>query len=116
MMTRDTLYLVAPGFEDPAYRGKTFYCWHCALLEGVLAGFPEAAARLDVVRVEWPRPRAAVIEAAGEENQSIPLLVLAEGARFASGKPGPARRWLVTEKDAILAALSQRHGFPEPHP
>ena len=42
-MTRDTLFLLRPGFEDPAYPGQRFYCWHCALLEGVLASFGKAA-------------------------------------------------------------------------
>ncbi len=29
-----------PDFTDPALPGRRFYCWHCALIEGVLAGFP----------------------------------------------------------------------------
>jgi hypothetical protein len=104
-MDRDRLFLLSPDFEDPAYPGKRFYCWHCALLEGVLAAFPKLASRLDVERVPFPRPRAKVVAAAGEANQSLPLLVLAgEGQRLVKGK------------DAILAALTERHGFPEPHP
>ena len=42
-MTRDRLFLLRPGFEDPAYPGQRFYCWHCALIEGVLASFPALA-------------------------------------------------------------------------
>jgi hypothetical protein len=76
-MNRDRLFLLQPGFEDPAYPGKRFYCWHCALLEGVLASFPDLESRLDVERVSWPRPRASVIDVVGEKNQSLPLLVLA---------------------------------------
>lgn len=78
-MQRDKLFILKPGFEDPAYPGQIFYCWHCALMEGVLASFPELAARLDVERVGWPRPRHQVIALVGEENQSVPLLVLAAG-------------------------------------
>ena len=37
MMTRDRLFLLRPDFEDPDYLGQRFYCWHCALLEEVLA-------------------------------------------------------------------------------
>jgi len=37
-MTRDRLFLLRPGFEDPAYPGQRFYCSHCALIEGVLGG------------------------------------------------------------------------------
>jgi hypothetical protein len=52
MTTRDRLLLLKPGFEDPAFPGQRFYCWHCALIEGVLASFPELAARLDVERID----------------------------------------------------------------
>jgi glutathione S-transferase len=100
---RDTLYILTPGFEDPAYPGKTFYCWHCALMEGVLASFPEPADRLDVRRIAWPKPRREVADLLGEDNQSLPVLVLAEGG-------------FINDKDAILDALTERHGFPHPHP
>ncbi|SHL66587.1 DUF3088 domain-containing protein [Roseibium suaedae] len=99
----DTLYLLQPGFTDPAFPGETFYCWHCALMEGVLASFPELAARIDVRRIAWPRPRLEIVELLGEENQSLPVLVLEEGG-------------FINDKDAILSALSERHGFPLPHP
>ncbi|CTQ56270.1 hypothetical protein LP7551_04829 [Roseibium album] len=100
---RDTLFLLAPGFEDPAYPGETFYCWHCALMEGVLASFPNLASNLDVRRIAWPRPRQELVEVLGEENQSLPVLILTEGG-------------FINEKDEILKALTKRHGFPLPHP
>ena len=115
-MTRDRLFLLQPGFEDPAYPGRRFYCWHCALLEGVLASFPDLAKRIDVVRVAWPRPRQAVIDIAGEANQSLPLLLLADGASSPHRTGSHQGRALIADKDAILAALSDRHGFPDPHP
>jgi hypothetical protein len=115
-VTRDRLFLLQPGFEDPAYPGRRFYCWHCALLEGVLASFPDLAERIDVVRVAWPRPRQVVIDAAGEANQSLPLLLLADGASSPRQTGSHQGRALIADKDAILAALSDRHGFPDPHP
>ncbi len=77
---RDHLYLLAPDFADPAFPGRRFYCWHCALIEGVLAGFPTLAGRLDVTRLPWPRPRHVLIDRLGEAHQSLPLLVLAPDA------------------------------------
>ncbi|MEP2707249.1 MAG: DUF3088 domain-containing protein [Roseibium sp.] len=100
---KDTLYILTPGFKDPAYPGKTFYCWHCALMEGILASFPELACRLDVRRISWPRPRQKLVDLIGEANQSLPVLILAEGG-------------FIDDKDAILQALTDRHGFPHPHP
>jgi len=115
-MSRDRLFLVRPGFEDPAYPDKRFYCWHCALIEGVLASFPELAQRLDVERIAWPRPRRSVIALVGEKSQSVPLLVLAAGETSAHRTGVFDGRAFIADKDAILAALTERHGFPDPHP
>ncbi|NTH14225.1 DUF3088 domain-containing protein [Agrobacterium rhizogenes] len=115
-MERDKLFLLKPGFLDPAYPGQSFYCWHCALIEGVLASFPVLATRLDVERIAWPRPRQAVIDWVGEEHQSLPLLVLANGETSVHQTGQAQGRCLVADKDKILAALSERHGFPNPHP
>ena len=115
-MQRDRLYLLQPGFEDPAYPGQIFYCWHCALMEGVLASFPELASRLVVERIAWPRPRRPVVELLGEENQSLPLLVLANGETSPHQTGAYEGRAFISNKDKILAALSERHGFPDPHP
>ena len=115
-MQRDRLFLLQPDFEDPAYPGRRFYCWHCALMEGVLASFPHLATRLDVERTAWPRPRRAVIELVGEENQSLPLLVLADDAPTDLATQSYRGRRFINDKDAILEALSRRYGFPEPHP
>src|SRR6476620_2048380 len=113
-MTRDKLFLLRPDFEDQAYPGRRFYCWHCALMEGVLASFPNLAKKLDVERIEWPRPRQAVIALVGEQNQSLPMLVLAEGDSSPHQTGVHEGRVFIADKDKILAALSQRHGFPQP--
>ena len=100
---RDTLFLLESEFADPGLPGRSFYCKDCLTIEGLLAAFPERAAKLDVTRVAYPRPRAAVIEAIGAANQNLPALAFAEGG-FAG------------EIEALLAALHTRHGFPERHP
>jgi hypothetical protein len=115
-MTRDKLFLLHPGFEDPAYPGTIFYCWHCALIEGVLASFPKLAANIDVERVAWPRPRTAVVALLGIENQSLPVMILADGSTSTHGSGIYEGRTFLADKDGILAALSERHGFPHPHP
>jgi hypothetical protein len=115
-MERDKLIIIKRDFADPAFPGTRFYCWHCALMEGVLASFPDLSDRIDVVRIDWAQPRREVIAAIGAANQSLPVLILADDAddRLATGT-FEGRRF-VQGKDAILAALSQRHGLPEPHP
>src|SRR5215218_10187387 len=104
-MTRDRLFLLRPGFEDPAFPGRRFYCWHCALIEGLLASFPQLADKLEVERIAWPRPRQAVIALACEENQSLPLLVLAVGATSPHQTGSHQGRAFIADKDAILGTL-----------
>lgn len=116
IMNRDTLYLLQPGFDDPAYPGQKFYCEHCALMEGVLASFPELVKNLDIRHIAWPRPRQEVIALVGEENQSLPLFILTKGNRSVHQTGEYGGNAFVSDKDAILAVLSERHGFPNPHP
>ncbi|WP_448664871.1 DUF3088 family protein [Sphingomonas sp. CJ20] len=102
-MSRDTLFLLDNDWADPALGGeRRFYCKDCMVIEGLLAAFPDRAAAIDVVRVPWPRPRAAVVERLGEANQNLPALVWDGG--------------FANEIEALLAALATRHGFPERHP
>ena len=114
--TRDVLFLIEPGFADPAYPGAIFYCWQCALLEGVLASFPMLAESIDVVRVPWAKPRLAVMSATGAANPSLPLLVLAQTGSSDSLTGYRGACAVIDDHHGILSALSDRHGFPLPHP
>ncbi|MSR08936.1 MAG: DUF3088 domain-containing protein [Gammaproteobacteria bacterium] len=117
-MARDQLFLLKPDFMAGP-RGPC-YCPACAMLEGVLAFYPQLRKSLDIHYVDFPRPRAAVIAAVGAENQGLPLLVVApdplaelalagldvrewEGRRFLRG-PGDMGRY-----------LARRYGSGEPH-
>ncbi|MCM2505615.1 DUF3088 domain-containing protein [Aureimonas altamirensis] len=115
-MKRDTLVILKPDFIDPAFPGMWFYCWHCALMEGVIASFPKLTEKIDVLRVKWPRPRNEVVELIGAENQSLPVLIFAEGASDSLATGSFKGRLFAEGKDMILAALSERHGIPFPHP
>lgn len=115
-MGRDKLFLLRPGFSDPAFPDQVFYCWHCALIEGVLASFPILAHKFDVERIAWPKPRRLVVDLIGAPNQSLPVLVLADDAPAGLQNGEWNGRRFIADKDAILAALSIRHGFPAPHP
>jgi hypothetical protein len=115
-MTRDRLIILKPDFEDPAFPGQRFYCWHCALMEGVLASFPQLVTRIDVERIAWPLPRRAVIDLIGDEDQSLPVLILADDAPTGLEAGQANGRRFVRGKDAILEALALRHSIPVAHP
>ncbi len=72
-MHKDTLYLLAPGFEDS---GQRQYCPECAELWGVLAYFPAIKETVNVVYQNIAKPRREIVELLGEEHQNCPTLVL----------------------------------------
>lgn len=116
-MAPDTLFLLAPDFLDPAHPAVRFYCEHCAQLEGVLGYYPLVASTLQVRRIPWPRPRAEVVALVGEENQWLPLLVLAEGSDDHGCATGIHHgRRFVSGKDAIARWLAARFDLGRPHP
>jgi hypothetical protein len=115
-MHRDILFLLKAGFADSALPGQDFYCWHCALMEGVLASFPHLGANLEIRRIAFPRPREDVIALIGQANQSLPVLILADDAPAGLAAASHAGRWFVNQPMNILEALHRRHGFPLPHP
>ncbi len=112
-MAKDTLFLIAPGFEDPKHPRVTFVCPHCNQIEGLLAAFPDLEKRLDIHRVGFIRPRDAVIAQVGEQNQSLPLLIFAHDAPEDATVRGDKR--FVQDTKRILSLLAERHGFPQLH-
>lgn len=114
-ITHDTLYLLHTAFDDPAIPGEQYYCRDCITVEGLLAAFPEQAAKLDIRRIEYPKPRPEIVALVGEQNQSLPLLVLApDGHELATGQHGDTH--FINEVRPLLRALHLRHGFLAEHP
>lgn len=63
-MSRDLLLLLEAGFTDPNHPGERFICPDGAPIEGLLAGDPEHAGRLDIQRLPFARrwsPRSTPI-------------------------------------------------------
>lgn len=112
-MAKDTLFLIELRFEVPKRPGVRFVCPYCNQVEGLLAGFPDLAARLDIRRVDFARPREAVIAAVGEENQSLPLRVLGDDVPEDALVSGDAR--FVQDTKRILALLAEHRSFPRLH-
>lgn len=71
---RNRLFLL-----DPNYRCETGgkkYCPACATVSGYLQYYPELREQLDISVISPEKPRSAIVEILGEENQSSPVLVL----------------------------------------
>lgn len=96
------LFLLDREFEDGQLPGQRFFCRHSLLLEGALSSIDGLDAQLDVRRIGFARPRREVIAEIGEQDQSLPKLVLPRAcsrrmpvARMttASTSPVPNRSW-----------------------
>jgi len=111
---KDTLFLLAAGFADG--EGAPYYCPACTIFEGLLHLFPQLHEHIEVQRVDFPRPRPAIIELIGAENQSCPVLILSP-----SSQPGKVKtksfgeRLFIDDPQEIGNYLSQAYGIPRPH-
>jgi hypothetical protein len=113
-MQRDALFLLAAPFED---MNEVWFCASCAMMEGALLANPHWAELIDVRRVAFPRPRVDVIALIGEANQSLPVLVLAEGLPVpAEGKAAANGRAFLDDPKAISRYLALTYGGAGPHP
>ncbi len=76
-MTRDTLFLLPPGFYDNERRE---FCPECAEIWGVLSYFPAIKESVDIVYQTIEKPRADIVALLGEKNQNCPTLILSVGS------------------------------------
>lgn len=115
ILQRDTLFILRAPFEDPALEG-TWFCTSCATMEGVLLANPHWARAIDVKRCPYPRPRQDVIALIGEDNQSLPVLVLADSSKPPEGAKQFQGRHFLDEPKPITRYLAAIYGGAGPHP
>lgn len=114
-LARDTLFILRAPFEDHAMEG-TWFCTSCATMEGALLANPHWATHIDVKRSAFPRPRHDVIALLGEENQSLPVLVLADESTPPEGAKEVDGRFYLDEPKPITRYLAATYGGAGPHP
>jgi hypothetical protein len=111
---KDQLYLLRPGFFNAGL--GPLYCGDSLPVEGMLSFFPQLRTQLDVHYLEFPRPRAALVSALGEEHQGIPVLILADGRQIADEELAPSeangKRFFADERN-IRRYLSAQHQLPD---
>lgn len=112
---KDTLYLLRSGFDDG---GTSYFCPYCAQVMGYLAYFPNVRDTLDIVEVDYAKPRRPLADVLGEANQSAPKLVLGDDAP--ASVPGVEiseanGRRFVKDTAVILRYLAETRGTPIPH-
>lgn len=110
----ERLFLLNPDWRDD--QGGPWFCPGGAYIEGVLAFYPRLREALEVVYLDHPRPRAAVIEQVGEANQSCPVLVLDGELDWPEAATSAATGRRFLQDHAIAPYLAARYGVGRPHP
>lgn len=111
---KDQLFLMKPGFMNAGL--GPFYCGDSVSVEGMLGFFPELREKLDVHYISFPRPRQPLVDALGEDHQSVPVLILADDSGRSAGAPEPRKaggRRFYDDEQKIRHYLSTRYGLPE---
>jgi hypothetical protein len=112
-MTRDTLFLLPPGFID---NGRREFCPECAELWGFLSYYPAIRETLDIRYEEIAHPRAGLVALLGEGRWNCPTLVLAPDAPhqdFPEIARANGRSYLGSAR-AISRYYARRFGTPVP--
>ena len=117
----EKLFLLKPKFQDIKVDGtqQDYYCPHCAMVEGVLAYYPDLRKSIEVIYIDFPRPRKLLVELVGEENQGCPNLVISKDINTSIvmdyfNNYGDVL--FVNKKELILKYLADKYQIGKPHP
>jgi hypothetical protein len=92
------------------------YCSDSAPVEGVLSFFPQLRQLVDIHYLEFPRPREPLVNALGEQNQSLPVLILAANRKVKDKELQPNHtngKWFFTDESSIRRYLSTQYDLPQ---
>ncbi|MCB2181278.1 MAG: DUF3088 domain-containing protein [Desulfobulbaceae bacterium] len=115
-MGKHTLFMLNPWTE--ANGQGPYYCPDCGVVEGFLAYSPEIRQKIEIISVNFLRPRNEIVSQLGLENQDCPVLVLDDEATTPEG----ARQSMSTGKKFINDAieicnfLGENYNGVKPHP
>jgi hypothetical protein len=110
----DKLFVYRPGFQE---NGVTYFCPYSAQIIGFLTYYPQVRATVELVELEFAKPRKPLVDLVGEDHQAAPMLVFAgEPVRVPDVKIGEANSHKFVEKTIeILRYLAATRSVPAPH-
>ena len=117
----EKLFLLKPDFIDVKIDnvGKLYYCHQCAMIAGIIKFYPQLETMLEINYVDFKRPRKAIIELIGEDNQSCPVLIIENSQDQnvdISYFNSYGDKLFINSTDSILKYLSEKYGIGNPHP
>lgn len=110
----DKLFVLRPSFDDG---GTKHFCPYSAQVIGFLAYYPKVKDTVELIELEFPKPREPLASLLGEKHQAAPMLVLA-------GTPREVEKvkladenghWYVEKTIEIIRYLAVTRGVPSPH-
>lgn len=115
-MGKHVLFTLNP-WTDEKNQGP-FYCPDCGVIEGFFAYSPGIRKNVEIILVDYERPRQKVIECLGEEHQDCPVLVLDPAADVPEGAKKSFSTGKMFIDDALLICdyLGNMFGGTRPHP
>lgn len=108
--------MLAPWFEGEGQ--GPYYCPDCGVVEGFLFYSPEIRSEIEIITVDFERPRQEIVKHLGLENQNSPVLVLDGEGQI----PEDAQQSLSTGKKflndpiQICNFLGEMYNGVKPHP
>ena len=72
---KDRLFVLRPSFDD---KGTSYFCPYSAQVMGFLGYYPHVRDSLDVIELDFAKPRKPLSDLLGEDHQSAPMLVLGD--------------------------------------
>ena len=114
-MEQPILFLLNPWREDGQ---GPYYCPACAVVEGFFHYSPAVREKIEIVYVDFPRPRDAIVALLGAEHQDCPVLVLGERPPDEMGAKQSlfTGKWFLDDGLAICRYLGTIYGGILPHP
>ena len=114
-MGKHTLFMLNPWMEGEE---GPYYCPDCGVVEGFLYYTPEIREKIEIISVEFARPRDEIVGMIGLENQSSPVLVLddvADPPEYAQHSMSTGK-WFINDALALCNFLAESYGGVKPHP
>ena len=115
-MTTPLLFMLNTWYDTPDQ--GPFYCPDCGIVEGFFHYNPDIRHQIDIIHVDFQRPRPLIIDQLGEENQGSPVLVLTGPDVSFNGvkKSMTTGKAFIDDPIAICRYLAGRFSGILPHP
>lgn len=114
-MKKHTLYTLTPWTEK--IDQGPYYCPDCAVVEGYLYYAPEVRDQINIISIEFERPREVLVDLLGQENQSSPVLVFSDvitPPEYAKKSLSTGRSF-IDDPRMICEFLSSEFNTAKPH-